>query len=113
MPNELALKFLTEKITGLQLITQELGRIFLSTSDLNQADAIRAQITSLNQVLFALTSARNSLEATANEVPPPSAERVQALTAALRRLDGFVSSNQNIQNTLSLLTGVANVIQNA
>ena len=111
--NEAAISFLTDKITALQIIAQELGRIFLSISDLNRADGIRAEITSLNQVLFALQSARNSLEATANEVPPPPPARVQALADALRRLDGFVSSDQNIQATLNFLTNVANAIRNA
>lgn len=113
MANEDILKFLTDKITGLQLITQELGRIFLSISDLNRADAVRAEITSLNQLLFALQSARNNIEATEDEVPPPSEARVQALTAALRQLDGFVSGDQNVQATLNFLTNVANAIRTA
>jgi|SRR5215213_1178468 len=113
MANEVALAFLTDKITGLQIITQELGRLFLKISDLNRADAVRAEITSLNQVLFALQSARNSLEATANEVPPPPPARIQALTAALTRLDGFVSSDQNLQTTVNLLIDAANLIRNA
>lgn len=111
--NEAAITFLTDKITALQIIAQELGRIFLSISDLNRADAVRAEITSLNQVLFALQSARNSLEATANEVPPPPPARVQTLTDALKRLDGFVSSDQNVQATLNFLTNVADAIRNA
>jgi hypothetical protein len=111
MANEAMLNFLTDKITALQLITQELGRVFLSTSDLNQADAVRTQITSINQLLFALQSARNNIEATEDEVPPPSEDRVQRLQAALHRLDGFVSGDQSIQATLNLLTNVANAIR--
>jgi hypothetical protein len=111
--NDAAITFLTEKITALQIIAQELGRIFLSISDLNRADAVRAEITSINQVLFALQSARNSLEAAANEVPPPSQARVDALADALRSLDGFVSSDQNVQATLNFLTSVADLIRNA
>jgi hypothetical protein len=113
MANEAALKFLDEKITALQMINQELTNIFMSTGDLDLADSIRADITSQNQVLFALRSARNSLAATANEVPPPSEARVEALTAALRRLDGFVRSDQNIQSALDFLNGVANLISKA
>jgi len=113
MPNEAALRFLNEKITGMQIITQELARLHLRTSDLNLADNIRADLTSLNQVLFALRSARNSLVATQNEVPPPSEERVEALTAALRRLDAFVTSDQQIQLAVNSLVEVADLIRTA
>ena len=111
MPNEAAIDFLTEKITGLEIIRQELSRIFLSISDLGQADVVRVQITRVNQMLFALQSMRNSLEATANEVPPIPPARVEALTAALRRLDAFVSSDQNIQTAVNFLTQVAAAIR--
>lgn len=111
MANEAMLNFLTEKITALQLITQELGRVFLSISDLNQADAVRTQITSINQLLFALQSARNNIEATEDEVPPPTEDRVERLQAALQRLDGFVSGDQNVQATVNLLTNLANAIR--
>lgn len=113
MANEAALRFLNEKITGMQIITQELARLHLRTSDLNLADSIRADLTSLNQVLFALRSARNSLEATQNQVPPPPTERVEALTAALRRLDGFVTSDQQIQLAVNFLIEVADLIRTA
>ena len=111
MPNEVALKFLDDKITALQLISQELGRMFLSTTDQTEARNIRGEVTNLNQVLFALESARNSLEATANEVPPPAPERIQNLTAVLQQLDSFVSGSQTIQIGLNFLTNVANGIR--
>lgn len=111
MPNEAAINFLTEKITGLEIIRQELSRIFLNISNPNRADAVRVEITRVNQMLFALQSMRNSLEATANEVPPPSQARIEALTAALRRLDAFVSSDQNIQTAVNFLTQVASAIR--
>jgi len=113
MPNQAALKFINDKITALELIKQELSRMFFSTSDLDFADKVRKRITSLKPVLFTLESTRNSLEATANEVPPPPASRIQALTAALQRLDGFVSSDQNLQAALKFLTDVATAIKNA
>ena len=113
MANEAALTFLREKITAMQIVVQEMTRIYLGTTDLNLADAIRAEITSMNQVLFALESARNSLEASANEVPPPSAERVQALIEALHRLDTYVRSDQQIHLALNFLTEVANLIDSA
>jgi Mg2+ and Co2+ transporter CorA len=112
MPNEATINFLTAKITGLEIIKHELSRIFLNISDLDEADAVRREITRLNQLLFTLQSIRNSLAATANEVPPPSEEQVAALTDALRRLDGFVSSDQNIRTALNFLTQVATVIRN-
>ena len=111
MPNEVALRFLNEQITGLESIVTELDN--LKTSDLNLRDSIRAEITSINQVVFALRSARNSLEATENEVPPPSDQRVADLTNALKRLDGFVASDQQIRVTLNFLVGVADLIRTA
>jgi hypothetical protein len=109
--NEATIKFLTDKITALQLITQELGRVFLGSSDLKKADAVRSEITSINQLLFALESARNNVEATEDEVPPPTADRIQRLGAALQRLDGFVSGAQDVDATISLLTSLANAIR--
>jgi len=41
------------------------------------------------QLLFALESARNNLEA-AEPIPPPSAERIAALENALKQLDAYV-----------------------
>jgi hypothetical protein len=113
MANEAALNFITNKITGVEIIKQELSRVFLNTTDLDQADDIRREITRLNQLLFTLESMRNSLAATANEVPPPPAERIAALTDALRRLDSFVSGDQNIQAVLNFLTQVADAIRTA
>ena len=111
MANEAALNFITDKITGLEIIKQELSRMFLNTTDLDQADDIRREITRLNQLLFTLESMRNSLAATANEVPPPPPERIAALTGALHQLDSFVSGDQNIQTALNFLTQVAGVIR--
>jgi|SRR5215212_6809276 len=112
MPNEAALNFITDKITGLEIIKQELSRMFLNTTDLNQADDIRRDITRLNQVLFTFESMRNSLAATANEVSPPPPARIAALTDVLRRLNSFVSGDQNIQTALNFLIQVAGVIRN-
>jgi len=113
MANEAAMDFITQKITALEIIKQELGRMFLNTTDLDQADDIRREITRLNQLLFTLESMRNSLAATANEVPPPTQERIDALTDALRRLDRFVSGDQNVQAVLNFLIDVAGVINKA
>jgi hypothetical protein len=110
MANEAALNFITNKITGLEIIKQELSRMFLNTLDLDQADDIRREITRLNQMLFTLESMRNSLAATANEVPPPTPARIEELTNALRRLDSFVSGDQNVQAVLTFLTQLADVI---
>jgi len=53
------------------------------------------RITNLSQLLFALESARNNLEA-AEPIPPPSAERIAALENALKQLDAYVRSDQNV-----------------
>ena len=111
MANEAALSFITDKITGLEIIKQELSRMFLNTNDLNKSDDIRREITRINQLLFTLESMRNSLMATANEVPPPTPARIAALTDALRRLDSFVSGDQTVQTALNFLTQVAAAIR--
>jgi hypothetical protein len=113
MPNEEAIRFLTQKITGLQVVQQEMTRIYTSIKDLDEADDVRSQLTSLNEILFALQSARNSLQAATNVVPPPDANRVKALTDALRQLDGFVRSDQNIHLALNFLTQIADLIKQA
>jgi len=112
MANEVALKFLNEQITGLRIISQELTRIYLTLTDPDVADEFRVKITNLDQLLFALESARNNLEA-AEPIPPPSAERLAALQSALQQLDAYVRSDQNIHMALNYLTQVANLIVGA
>lgn len=111
MANEAAIEFLTGKITGLRVIQQELSRIYTRITNLDFADDVRQRLTSLNQTLFALESARNSLDTTANEVEPPSENRVEALTHALRQLDAYVRNDQNIHMALNYLTQVASLIR--
>jgi hypothetical protein len=113
MANEEAIRFLTNKITGLQVVQQEMSRLFTTTGDLDLADRIRSRLTSLNETLFALESTRNSLVAASNVVPPPDEGRVKALTNALRQLDTFVRSDQNIHMALSFLTQVADLLKQA
>jgi hypothetical protein len=110
MANDAALKFLTDKITALRVISQELTRIYLTITDLDVADQFRAEVTSLNQLLFALESARNSLEAASDPIPPPTDDRIAALENALRQLDAYVRSDQNIHMALNYLTQVANLV---
>ena len=112
MANEVALKFLNEQITALRIIQQELTRIYLTLTDPDVADEFRPRITNLEQLLFALESARNNLEA-AEPIPPPSAERLAALESALKQLDAYVRSDQNVHMALNYLTQVANLIVGA
>lgn len=113
MANDAALKFLTDKITGLQVISQELSRIYTGITDLNEADRVRSKVTGINEILFALQSARNSLEASTNVVPPPDPARIQDLTKALQQLDAYVRSDQNIHMALNYLTQVSDLIKGA
>jgi hypothetical protein len=113
MANEEALQFLTKQITGLQMISQELSRIYTGITDLDLADEVRSQVTSINEVLFALQSARNSMEAASTVIQPPSEDRVQALMTALHQLDAYVRSDQNIHMALNYLTQVASLIRGA
>lgn len=111
--NEVALRFLTAQITALQLISQELGRIYAGITDLNVSDRFRAEITSINELLFALKSARNFLEAASEPIPPPSPERIAALESALRQLDAYVRSDQNVHMALNYLVHVADLVNNS
>jgi predicted O-methyltransferase YrrM len=111
--NEEAIRFLTEQITGMRVIRQELTQIYTSTIDFNLADNIRQRLTSYNEILFALESTRNSLIVASTVVPPPSQGRIEALTRALRQLDNYVRSDQNIHMALNYLTQVADMISEA
>ena len=113
MPNETARDFLMSQITALNITVQELTRIFSSTGDLDLADRIRSRITDINQQIFAFQSALNSLNAAGGIIPPPSPQRVAALNAALRQLDGFVRNDQNLHAALNFLTQVASAIGSA
>jgi len=112
MANEVALKFLNDQITALRVISQELTRIYLGLTDLDVADEFRGRITNLSQLLFALESARNNLEA-AEPIPPPSAERIAALENALKQLDAYVRSDQNVHMALNYLTQLATLVVNS
>ena len=113
MANEDPRQFIMSQITALRITVQELTRIFSRTGDLDFADRIRADITDINQQIFAFESALNSLNAAGGIIPPPSAQRVAALNAALRQLDGFVRSDQNLHAAIDFLTQVASAISSA
>jgi hypothetical protein len=113
MPNEAAIGFLTNKITALRVIQQELSRIYTRITNLDFADDVRQRLTSINETLFALESARNSLEATTNTIPPPTEERVQSLNSALRQLDAYVRNDQNIHMALNYLLQVASLVKSS
>jgi hypothetical protein len=105
-----ALDFLETQITALRAISQELTRIYLTLTDLDEADKFRSEVTSVNQLLFALESARNNLVAAGNPIEPPSPARIAALENALRQLDAYVRSDQNVHMALNYLTQVANLV---
>ena len=53
MANEAKIQFLTDKITGLKAIQQELTHLSGRITDLDLADRVRAQLSNLNETLFA------------------------------------------------------------
>ncbi|MDX6270651.1 MAG: hypothetical protein QOD28_1874 [Acidobacteriota bacterium] len=112
MANGEAIKFLTSKIIGLEVIQRELSHIYTGVTNLDFSDDVRQRLTSINQMLFALESARNSLEA-AESVSPPPVSRIQALEVALSRLDAYVRNDQNIHMALAYLDQVADLINAA
>jgi DNA repair ATPase RecN len=110
MPNEDARQFIAKKVTALRITVQELTRIYITIGDLDLADTVRSRITDINETLFALESAQNSLEAATAVVPPPDAARTEALRAALHQLDTYVRNDQNIHMAINYLTQVAGMI---
>lgn len=114
MANEAAQEFLNDQITAMRAISQELNRIYLRITDLDEADEFRAgELSSVNQLLFALESARNNLVAASEPIPPPTPSRRAALESALRQLDSYVRSDQDIHKAIGFLTQVASLISNA
>lgn len=113
MANDKAIEFLTGQITGLRVIQQELSRIYTGITNLDFADDVRQRLTSLNQTLFALESARNSLEATTKAVTAPSQARFTALALALHQLDAYVRNDQNIHMAINYLEQVSSLINAA
>src|SRR5690348_13199374 len=105
--NEAAIDFLNKRVTALQVIQHELTRIYTGITDLDFADQVRAELTSLNTELFALQSALNSLKASADPVPPPGDDEIQSLTSALKQLDAYVRDDAHVQMALNYLTQVA------
>lgn len=111
--NDTAIDFLMKKIRALQVIQQELTRIYTGTVDLDLADEIRCKLTSLNTTLFAMQSALNSLQASSSIVPPPGDDNVQSLTSALRQLDAYVRNDANVHMALNYLSQVLTLVNQA
>lgn len=111
--NDAAIDFVTKKVAALETIQQNFRDILASTTDLEIADDVRGDLSSVNMQLFALKTALNSLRASQTPVPPPSDAQVQSLTDALRQLDGFVRDDAQVQVSLNLLTQLATAISQA
>jgi hypothetical protein len=111
--NDAAIDFVTKKVAALETIQQNLKDILASTTDLEVADDLRGDLSSVNMQLFALKTALNNLKASQTPVPPPSDAQIQSLTDALRQLDGFVREDAQIQVSLNLLTQLATAIGQA
>ena len=111
--NDAAIDFVTKKVAALETIQQNLKDILASTTDLEVADDVRGDLSSVNTQLFALKTALNNLKASQTPVSPPSDAQIQSLTDALRQLDGLVREDAQIQMSLSLLTQLATAISQA
>jgi hypothetical protein len=109
--NTAALQFIAQKITGLQVVQQALTNLYTQATDLDISDAIRAQLTRLNEELFALQSERNAMADTSNVVPPPAPGEIQALNDILKHLDAYVHTDQNVHMAINYLQQVADQIK--
>jgi hypothetical protein len=110
--NTAALQLINQKITGLQIVQQALTNLYTQESDLNASDAIRAQLTSLNEELFVLQSERSAMADASNVVPPPASSEIQALNDILKQLDAYVHTDQNVHMAINYLQQVADQIKN-
>jgi len=113
MANDAAIQFLTKKLTGLQVIQQDLGRIYTTITDLDFADEVRDKLTTLNETIFALHSALNGLLDASTVVAPPSEAQVAELETALQQLDAYVQSDQNIHMAINYLLQASAMIKAA
>jgi len=111
--NEAAIQFLTSKLTGLQAIQQDLGRIYRTITDLDFADEVRDRLTSVNETVFALQSALNGLDDADKVVTPPSEDQIAELEKALQQLDAYVQSDQDIHTAIDYLVQTASMIKAA
>src|ERR1700684_2856829 len=104
--NSEALQLINQKITGLQIVQQAITNLYTQETDLNISDAIRAQLTTLNEELFALQSDRNAMTDASNVVSPPSPSEIQALNDILKQLDAYVHTDQNVHMAINYLQQV-------
>jgi hypothetical protein len=111
--NTAPLQFINQKITGLQVVQQALTNLYTQATDLDISDTIRAQLTRLNEELFALQSERNAMVDTSNVVSPPTPGEILALNDILKQLDAYVHTDQNVHMAISYLQQVADQIKSA
>lgn len=111
--NDAAIDFVTKKIAALETIQQNLKDILASITDLEVADDVRGDLSSVSMQSFALKTALNNLRASQTLVPAPSDAQIQSLADALRQLDGFVRDDAQVQLSLDLLTQLATAIAKA
>jgi hypothetical protein len=111
--NTPALQFINQKITGLQVVQQALTNLYTQATDLDVSDTIRAQLTRLNEELFALQSERNAMADASNVVSPPTAGEIEALNNILKQLDAYVHADENMHMAINYLQQMADQIKSA
>jgi hypothetical protein len=111
--NSAALDFINHKITAMQVVQQALTSLYTQTTDLDDSDTIRAQLTSVNEELFALQSERNAMADTTNVVPPPTNDEIQNLNIILKQLDAYVQTDENVHMAINYLQQIADQLKNA
>ena len=111
--NTAALDFINQKIAAMQVVQQALTSLYTQTTDLTVSDTIRAQLTSLNEELFALQSERNAMVDTSTVVPPPTDAEIQNLNSILKQLDAYVHVDKNVHMAISYLRQIADQVKNA
>ena len=109
--NAVGLDFINQKITAMQVIQHSLTFLYTRTTDLDDSDAIRAQLTSLNEELFALQSERNAMVDTSTVIPPPTDAEIQTLNSILKQLDAYVQTDENVHMAISYLQQIADQVK--
>lgn len=108
--NSVAVGFIAQKITGLQVVQQALTSLYTQTTDLDDSDTIRAKLTRLNEELFALQSERNAMADASTVVTPPTQAEIQSLDSILKQLDAYVHTDENVHMAINYLQQIADQI---
>ncbi len=105
--NYQVIQVLNERVTGLNVVFQELSNLYNSSPDLEFRRSVRPQLTELNEDILFMESERDALVASTEVVTPPSVQEIADVETALKQLDVYVRSDQNFHMSIAYLQQIA------